>query len=152
MPYLGGSQSKRRRRIQLALQGNSVSVWWWVATVSNGLSDGIRQVPSAECGGRRIDFRSRSERAVNPQTWPRNVAPGAFCSHPQPRELRERSTSLSDESAKMVGRDINRGLVVACLILTTAVTRASSDLDEKDRFLTWLVRGEFPAFSAEKQR
>lgn len=41
----------------------------------------------------------------------------------------------------LVGRDLNRGLDMACLILTSGAGRASSDLNEKDRFLAAEVRG-----------
>ena len=41
----------------------------------------------------------------------------------------------------LVGRDLNRGLDMACLILTSGAGRASSDLNENGRFLTWEVRG-----------
>ncbi len=112
-------------------------------------------------------LRSRSknptnERAVNPQLDLRTLPPvpllfsastfQCLCSHPQPRRPLMSSTSLGDESTLLVGRDINRGLVVACLILTTASARASSDRIERDKFLTCGVHDEFPAFSAEMMR
>ena len=38
---------RNRATICRKLLSNGVSFWWWVVTVSNGLSDGIRQVLSA---------------------------------------------------------------------------------------------------------
>ena len=50
------------------------------------------------------------------------------------------------------GRDINRGLAVACLILTRQTVGASSDEQEKDRFVTREFRGGFRAFFATSAR
>lgn len=129
-----------------------------VGLVSNKGSDGIGPVlGSAAVSGRNgsqvADTRRREPTPlqVEPVTDPRT--PPVFTpmvSVPSVPILSQTAQAMNPQ--KLVGRDINRGLVVACLILTTATARASSDGTEKDRFLTCEVRAQFPAKFAARAR
>lgn len=110
----------KRATICRKLLCNGVSFWWWVVTVSIGLSDGIRQVLSAGCGGRRMICRITSsqsnEQAVNPQLGLKTLPPNASgASVPILGHANcACSTSLSDESTNIGGKGyqsrLGRGL------------------------------------------
>jgi hypothetical protein len=124
---------------------------WWVAA-ANRLSDGIRQAAallSRDSANRQTFVCRFASCSLNRRTCLR-VPSVPILSHGAcafaGTSLRTRSNQPSMIPQNWVGRDINRGLAVACLILTRQTVRASSDEQEKDEFVTRVPRCGFRAF------
>ena len=117
---------------------------WWVAA-ANWLSDGIWQTAERFRRDRAKD-QTRFDRArvnsLNDRACQRVPSVPILCHVACSKAV----TSQSMIPQNWVGRDINRGLAVACLILTRQTVRASSDGQEKDEFVTRLPHCGFRAF------